>query len=684
MNTDHRHRNASQPPSGGYSSVRLSILFLNLAVFGIAACGVGGTANDETSEPVSVVQAALTTSPWTNLPAYPTAAGPAQIQLLMDGTVLANDSGAIWHRLIPDPIKGYAGGRWVPAASTNYARTFYAAGLLSNGQYFVGGGEYLDDLNGNEIKSPNRNKCEIYDPSANYPTGQWRSVRDFPGDLADGIVTPTTDGTLLVAGIGDATLRRFDPANAAAPWSPVATLPAPFTTFNEGSLTRLQNDGNFLYQNGGSEYVPGNPAHWLARVVPAFNPYGTVYCPVPGVANAAYPCSSEGGAALTLYDGRVFVAGATGYNAVYDPTNKTIANVATTPTARIGLQLYTQQADPNHPDPNDPKHFVYTNTNKLVSAGPRMDENGQVVMPTGNILATVTGWDFSNNKFYELKTSGTLSFVDVSAGGPTSCSGNVLQTPLPDGSVMVACSAKSTIFAYRPAGSQLTKYGQPTIQSIAGPVNGSFTLTGTTLNGLTNGANRDDEGQNYTSFPVVSLAYLFSGQKTLRYATVTQLSTTSIAPGVASTINFTIPDDVPREVPLTVSVSASGLASSNSKVIGICSLVLSGQTLPGFPAATYYEESCDTRFTLEMQGDGNLVLYQGPQALWASGTRTPGSRAVMQGDGNLVVYSPSNVPLWSTGTFGNPGAYLRVQNDGNLVVYSATNAVLWASGTCCH
>ncbi|MEK6630718.1 MAG: hypothetical protein AABY89_08285, partial [Acidobacteriota bacterium] len=81
--------------------------------------------------------------------------------------------------------------------------------------------------------------------------------------------------------------------------------------------------------------------------------------------------------------------------------------------------------------------------------------------------------------------------------------------------------------------------------------------------------------------------------------------------------------------------------------------------------------SIDGRFTLIYQGDGNLVLYYGSSALWASNTSgtTPG-RAIMQGDGNLVVYDASGTAVWSSGTYGSPGAYFVVQSDGNLVIYS--------------
>jgi hypothetical protein len=92
--------------------------------------------------------------------------------------------------------------------------------------------------------------------------------------------------------------------------------------------------------------------------------------------------------------------------------------------------------------------------------------------------------------------------------------------------------------------------------------------------------------------------------------------------------------------------------------------------------------SCDKRFTLIMQGDGNLVLYKnGVGALWSSNTYGTGAdHAVMQGDGNFVVYDAANQPHFHTSTFGHPGASLAVQNDGNVVVYDGPTP-LWASNT---
>jgi len=94
--------------------------------------------------------------------------------------------------------------------------------------------------------------------------------------------------------------------------------------------------------------------------------------------------------------------------------------------------------------------------------------------------------------------------------------------------------------------------------------------------------------------------------------------------------------------------------------------------------------SCDGRQTLNMQSDGNLVLYRDRhQVLWASNTNGTGAyTAVMQPDGNLVVYRQSDdAALWSSGTWAYPMARLDVQNDGNMVVYDVWNTPRFASNT---
>jgi YD repeat-containing protein len=94
--------------------------------------------------------------------------------------------------------------------------------------------------------------------------------------------------------------------------------------------------------------------------------------------------------------------------------------------------------------------------------------------------------------------------------------------------------------------------------------------------------------------------------------------------------------------------------------------------------------SSDSRFTLQLQPDGNLVLRFGSTLLWASNTYgQPALALTLRTDGNLVLTDPANAVLWQTSTAGNPGAQLTLQNDGNLVL-KAGATTLWQSNTCCH
>ncbi len=113
-----------------------------------------------------------------------------------------------------------------------------------------------------------------------------------------------------------------------------------------------------------------------------------------------------------------------------------------------------------------------------------------------------------------------------------------------------------------------------------------------------------------------------------------------------------------------------------------CGLLRAGQEL----LTGDQRYSCDGRFLLVMQGDGNLVLYWvGQLALWSSNTTGTGAnRAVLLDDGNFVVLDTSGTPYWSSGTSGLTGAFVGVQNDGNLVVYDGGSTPYWASNTCCY
>jgi hypothetical protein len=250
------------------------------------------------------------------------------------------------------------------------------------------------------------------------------------------------------------------------------------------------------------------------------------------------PFDGEGGSALSLYDGTVLILGATGFNVSYNDLTRTLFNVAPIPVVPVaGVQG-------------------------------NADESNQVVMPTGNVLVAANTGSLNYYRLYEY-SPGLNAFTDVSVGGPDFVSASpspgctILQTPLPDGTVLVGAICSPDTYIYSPPGPQVTT-GASTITNITGPVGSIFTLTGTGLNGLTNGSNRDDEGHNYTSFPVISVTKT-SGEK--RYCRIVSVSTSSIDLNAQGSVQFMLPSGPgwpPQHDTLTFRVSASGLQGSNS------------------------------------------------------------------------------------------------------------------------
>lgn len=91
--------------------------------------------------------------------------------------------------------------------------------------------------------------------------------------------------------------------------------------------------------------------------------------------------------------------------------------------------------------------------------------------------------------------------------------------------------------------------------------------------------------------------------------------------------------------------------------------------------------SSSGQYRVIMQNDGNLVMYGNGIALWASNTNATNAILAMQGDGNLVIYDGTGRPIWASNTNGTgSGNFLGIQDDGNLVVYTSSDVPVWASG----
>lgn len=192
--------------------------------------------------------------------------------------------------------------------------------------------------------------------------------------------------------------------------------------------------------------------------------------------------------------------------------------------------------------------------------------------------------------------------------------------------------------------------------------------------------------------PMQRTSSFYDSGSWINQARPTQLVESSVAPGAVGTFEFTMKapstpgtyreylnlvaenrmwlNDLGVSVIINVVTPASPNNSNKNTL-------QSGETIQ----PKQYLISPDGQSTLQLQDDGNLVLYSNFKSTWNTVTfGKPADRLEMGADGNLVIYF-KNGTTWSTNTQGNPGSRLTLQTDGNLVLYNASNTPIWNTVT---
>ena len=157
---------------------------------------------------------------------------------------------------------------------------------------------------------------------------------------------------------------------------------------------------------------------------------------------------------------------------------------------------------------------------------------------------------------------------------------------LPNGHMLLCSADSGTIWDYAPTGTPSSSWA-PTISSITRNVNGSYTLTGTQLTGISQGASYGDDAEMDTNYPIVRLT---ASNGTVRYA-----RTTNWTPGVATgsqltSVQFTLPSGTIGGT-YQLAVIANGIASTAK--------TFNSSASPGNVTASY------SSGTLTLTGDVN-------------------------------------------------------------------------------
>ncbi len=447
---------------------------------------------------------------WTPL----TNMAPAQISLsllLSDGTIMCqppdNAGSPDWYRLTPDATGSYVNGTWTRLASMNFGRLFFQSQVLRDGRVFVFGAE---DGSGTTAES--------YDSTTNTWTLLPPITTVDPGaNMVDGAAKQLPNGNVLaypvISTYGESLI--FDIVSNT--WSLGPTIVG---NQDETSWVKLRDQSILALDinttTNSERYIPSSN-QWIAD---------------SSISTSMFSILGELGGAYLLPNGKAFFMGGTGHTAIYTPSGSTAPG-----TWVLG------------PD---------------IPGGHGVQDGGSAMLVNGKILLTAgTTFDFSSpTYFYEYDyVANTFTQVNTPTGQTSDVSSFALDMlNLPDGSVLLS-NYTQQLYVYKPAGKPLLA-GRPKIRSVSRNLDGSYHVTGTLFNGISEGSNYGDEFQNATNYPI---ARLKNAAGNVYYARTYNWSNTGVQTGNKPvSTEMTLPAGLPNGT-YSLSISANGNSSEDGE-----------------------------------------------------------------------------------------------------------------------
>ena len=419
--------------------------------------------------------------------------------LLSDGTVMAQGySNSTWYRLTPDAKGKYVNGTWSTLASMHDTRLYFFAQLVKDGRVVLGGGEY----------GTGGPKSEYYQPTSN----SWTSIPGPGVDWSDGVSSVLPNGNVMTAPVyGEPGTLIFDLLTSS--WSPGPSNiggqdEAAWVTLPDSSILTIDPFGTNT-----ERYIPSVNA-WIRDT------------PVP---TSLYGFGGELGGAYLLPNGKVIYFGATSHTAIYTPSG----------SAKPG----TWTIGPDFP-----------NNLGQVDAPAAMMPNGKILLALG------TNAGFGSVSYWYEYDYTDESFTQVSSptGGLNFNAPEFIETllDLPDGTILQT-GISTQLYVYTPAGSQVAS-GKPVIKSVVPNPDGSYHVTGTLFNGISQGAGYGDDWQMGTNFPV---ARLTDSKGKVTYARTSNWSSTGVMSGGKQvSVEMSLPPSFPAGS-YQLSIIANGISS---------------------------------------------------------------------------------------------------------------------------
>jgi hypothetical protein len=592
--------------------------------------------------------------------------------LLTDATVIAIDcdgTSGEWYKLTPDITGSYVNGTWTEIATLpvfynvdgwveiQYAPLYFASAVLPDGRVIVMGGEFNGPYYGLPVGA-------IYDPVAN----TWTPVSAPPGAgwvqqplaIGDAQSTVLADGTFLLAAC-----CAFDP-----------DLDALFDATNlTWTSTGAPNAGGGIQDEQGYTLLPNGNVLTVDIGTGCSSPSS---CNGPNPTNAEQynpttgTWSSAGNSVVSLVD-------------PYACGNYEIGPAPLRPDGTVvqfgGNTGCTGDADPTG---------IYDSTTGVWSAGPNVPEvcgsNGTTqcdladapaaVLPNGNILfGAETGAYEPPSHFFEFTTLNAINQVADDAGASFAAAFQYNFLVLPNGQILTTVGVDQPEF-YTPTGSPDPSWA-PVISTSPSSVypGTTYTITGTQLNGLTQGAYYGDDFQMATNYPIVQITNSATGH--VFYGRTFNISNRSVAPGVSVSTDFTVPANI-EWGPSTLVVIANGIPSTPVPVgiavptVGVSSSLnpsVYGQAVSFTATVTGASPTGSVQFNIDGSAFGSPVTL-------ASGTATSGTTSTLSPGTHTVtaVYSGDTNNAQGTGSLN--GGQVVNQSSVNVTVATSPSGLL--------
>ena len=490
-----------------------------------------------------------TASPWTPLENAPPFGTPGTMLLESDGTVLVHDepdnntTGGTnqWWKLTPDARGSYIDGTWSQIASmpASYTPLYFASAVLPDGRMIVEGGEYIGE---NDAWT---NQGAIYNPVAN----SWKSVAPPPGwaNIGDAASEVLANGTFMLQQSCQTCLTNpdlvVDQALLNAKTMTWTVIPG------TGKNDPNDEEGWTLEPNGQVLTVDA----WIPAATQLFHPASDTWAFAGNTDPAGNPVDPfpvvEIGPQVEMPGGNVFVVGA-GSSTQEPPTACTTDEP--TQDALYNYKSGTWSAAPEIPAIGG-EEFDSTD-------GPGS------VLPDGNVLfdASACVYNAPTHFFVYNASSNTITQIPDVPNAPNDSSYYTRMLALPNGQVLFN-DGSSDMEVYTAGGTPNPSWA-PSITSLSSrglAPGGTYSVSGSQLAGLDQGAAYGDDVQDNTNFPLVRITNDATGVVT--YARTHDWTSVSVAPGTRSSTQFTLPPRTPAGRS-TLVVVANGIASSPSSV----------------------------------------------------------------------------------------------------------------------